>query len=75
MIYLQKNLLIDHKGFLKLIDFGFAKVWEGKTFTTVGIPEYIAPDILLNIGHGKPADWWVFGYKLDYLHFMKMLLF
>ena len=59
-----ENLLIDHKGFLKLIDFGFAKVCEGKTFTVCGIPEYLAPEILLNIGHGKEVDWWSFGCLL-----------
>ena len=59
-----ENLLFDHKGFLKLIDFGFAKVCEGRTFTVCGIPEYLAPEILLNIGHGKEADWWAFGCLL-----------
>ena len=59
-----ENLLIDHKGFLKLIDFGFAKVCEGKTFTVCGIPEYLAPEILLNMGYGKEVDWWSFGCLL-----------
>lgn len=56
-----ENLLIDYKGFLRLIDFGFAKVCENKTYTVCGIPEYLAPEILLNMGYGKEVDWWAFG--------------
>jgi serine/threonine protein kinase len=56
-----ENLLFDHKGFLKLIDFGFAKVCEGQTYTVCGLPEYLAPEILLNTGYGKEVDWWAFG--------------
>lgn len=56
-----ENLLLDHKGFLRLIDFGFAKICEGKTYTVCGTPEYMAPEIFLNKGHGKGVDWWAFG--------------
>jgi len=53
-----ENLLISSTGYLKLTDFGFAKVCKTKTFTLCGTPEYLAPEILLNKGHGKPVDWW-----------------
>ena len=56
-----ENLLIDSEGYLKLVDFGFAKVCVKRTYTLCGTPEYIAPEILLNKGHGKPVDWWTFG--------------
>ena len=59
-----ENILIDTKGYLKLTDFGFAKVVEGRTYTLCGTPEYLAPEILLNKGHGKPVDWWTFGVLL-----------
>ena len=26
--------------------------------------EYLAPEILLNKGHGKPVDWWTFAVLL-----------
>jgi serine/threonine protein kinase len=56
-----ENLLIGEDGFLKLTDFGFAKVVEGRTYTLCGTPEYLAPEILLNKGHGKAVDWWCLG--------------
>ena len=59
-----ENVLIDTKGYLKLTDFGFAKICEGRTYTLCGTPEYLAPEILLNKGHGKPVDWWTFGVLL-----------
>merc|ERR1711885_125809 len=48
-------------GYLKLTDFGFAKYCETRTYTLCGTPEYIAPEVLLNKGHGKPVDWWTLG--------------
>jgi len=59
-----ENILIDAKGYLKLTDFGFAKICQGRTYTLCGTPEYLAPEILLNKGHGKPVDWWTFGVLL-----------
>lgn len=56
-----ENLLISEDGYLKLTDFGFAKVVESRTFTLCGTPEYLAPEILLNQGHGKAVDWWTLG--------------
>ncbi|CAG9480821.1 cAMP-dependent protein kinase catalytic subunit, putative [Plasmodium vivax] len=56
-----ENLLLDKDGFIKMTDFGFAKVVDTRTYTLCGTPEYIAPEILLNIGHGKAADWWTLG--------------
>jgi len=59
-----ENILIAEDGYLKLTDFGFAKVVEGRTYTLCGTPEYLAPEILLNKGHGKPVDWWTLGILL-----------
>lgn len=60
-----ENLLIGNDGYLKLTDFGFAKVLnEGRTFTICGTPEYIAPEVILNQGHGKAVDWWTLGVLL-----------
>lgn len=59
-----ENLLIEESGYLKLTDFGFAKYCEGRTYTLCGTPEYLAPEMLLNKGHGKPVDWWTLGILL-----------
>ena len=60
------NLLIAEDGYLKLTDFGFAKVVQDgcRTYTLCGAPIYIAPEVLLNKGHGKPYDWWTCGCLL-----------
>ena len=56
-----ENLLLDAQGYLKLVDFGFAKVLIDRTWTLCGTPEYLAPEIVLNKGHGFAADWWCVG--------------
>jgi len=58
-----ENILMVGNGYSKLTDFGFAKIMEPgtRTYTLCGTPEYIAPEVLLNKGHGKPVDWWTLG--------------
>lgn len=60
--------MIADNGYLKLIDYGFAKVVKKRTYTICGTPEYIAPEILLNKGHSKPVDWWTFGILIYEMH-------
>ncbi|WWC64399.1 uncharacterized protein I303_107009 [Kwoniella dejecticola CBS 10117] len=56
-----ENLLLDRHGYLRIADFGFAKIIEDRTFTLCGTPEYLAPEIVLSQGHGKAVDWWALG--------------
>lgn len=56
-----ENLLLDEKGFLKVCDFGFAKVVTDRTYTLCGTPEYLAPELVQGRGHGKGVDWWALG--------------
>ncbi|CAH1262948.1 PRKX [Branchiostoma lanceolatum] len=56
-----EDILISKGGHVKLTDFGYAKVVLHRTYTICGSPEYMAPELLLNKGHGKPVDWWTFG--------------
>ena len=56
-----ENLLIDRDGHVKITDFGFAKEVPDRTFTLCGTPEYLAPEILQEVGHAFPVDWWALG--------------
>lgn len=58
-----KNVMIDARGYPKLVDFCFAKNMTNckKSYTLCGTPEYLAPEILLGRGHDASADWWAFG--------------
>jgi serine/threonine protein kinase len=56
-----ENLLLDSRGYLRLVDFGFAKIVDDRTWTLCGTPEYLAPEIIQSDGHGKAADWWACG--------------
>lgn len=59
-----ENILIDASGYLKLTDFGFAKIVNSHTYTLCGTPEYIAPEVLLNKGHAMSVDFWCLGILL-----------
>jgi len=58
-----ENLLLDANGYVKLVDFGFAKKLQvgRKTWTFCGTPEYVAPEVILNKGHDISADYWSLG--------------
>ncbi|XP_029705812.1 cGMP-dependent protein kinase 2 [Takifugu rubripes] len=58
-----ENLMLDVKGYVKLVDFGFAKemVRGEKTYSFVGTPEYMAPEIIKNQGHDFAVDFWSLG--------------
>ncbi|KAL6264763.1 hypothetical protein P5V15_004861 [Pogonomyrmex californicus] len=58
-----ENLLLDNQGYVKLVDFGFAKRLDNgrKTWTFCGTPEYVAPEVILNKGHDISADYWSLG--------------
>jgi cGMP-dependent protein kinase len=56
-----ENLLLDSSGYIKMIDFGFAKILTEKTWTLCGTPEYLAPEIIKNAGHSFEVDWWCSG--------------
>ncbi|ETO33317.1 hypothetical protein RFI_03789, partial [Reticulomyxa filosa] len=72
-----ENLVLDSDGYLKVTDFGFAKVCPDKlrffffiyydflykyiTYTLCGTPDYLCPEIVTGQGHGKGVDWWTLG--------------
>lgn len=59
-----ENIMIEKNGYLKICDFGFCKVLQGRTWTLCGTPEYLAPELILSKGYGCSVDWWSFGVLL-----------
>ena len=55
------NIMIDTNGYLKMIDFGTAKVLTDYTSTVIGTPHYIAPEILQGKGYSLSCDFWSVG--------------
>ena len=61
-----ENVLVDDRGYLKIIDYGLAKMLRDDQEATsfCGTPEYLAPEIIKGTGHGRGADWWSLGALL-----------
>ncbi|XP_020800882.1 cGMP-dependent protein kinase, isozyme 1 [Drosophila serrata] len=64
-----ENLMLDERGYVKIVDFGFAKQigTSAKTWTFCGTPEYVAPEIILNKGHDRAVDYWALGILIHEL--------
>ena len=63
------NVMIDVNGYLKMIDFGTAKILKDYTSTIIGTPHYIAPEILQGRGYSLSCDFWSLGicmYEIFY---------
>ena len=65
------NIMIDNKGYIKLIDFGTAKNLQKdeKTHTIIGTPNFIPPEVLLGKGYSFSCDYWSIGvvaYEMIY---------
>ena len=59
-----ENVRIDEDGYPKLIDFGTSKAISGRTYTIIGTPHYMAPEIILGQGYSYNADYWSLGIIL-----------
>merc|ERR1719203_2295637 len=62
-----ENIMLDSQGYLKLVEFGIAKkLEEGKaqTFSVIGTPHYMAPEVLNGRGYGLEVDIWSLGVVL-----------
>eukprot|EP01126_Amoeba_proteus_P059491 TRINITY_DN7771_c1_g2_i3.p1 TRINITY_DN7771_c1_g2~~TRINITY_DN7771_c1_g2_i3.p1 ORF type:complete len:332 (-),score=78.22 TRINITY_DN7771_c1_g2_i3:139-1134(-) len=55
------NLLINTAGIVKVADFGTAKEDVGKTFTVIGTPYWMAPEIIEVSGARTTSDIWSMG--------------
>jgi len=72
------NILIDKEGHIKLSDFGLCAKYEiikpsfplpknnkrARLYSTVGTPDYIAPEVFEEGGYTEVVDWWSLGVIL-----------
>jgi len=59
-----ENVLVDREGYIKITDFGLSKqnILDNHSANSFcGTPEYLAPEIVENLGHGRAVDWWSLG--------------
>ena len=58
-----ENILVDHRGYLKIIDYGLAKIISGDelAMSYCGTQEYLSPEMIEGKGHDKSVDWWALG--------------
>lgn len=60
--------MIDADGYIRLTDFGLSKmnVKNGKDAKSVcGTPEYLAPEVIFKMGHGKAVEYFNKFLSLD----------
>lgn len=51
-----ENIMVSDNGFIKLIDFGTAKIVPSRTYTLVGTPHYMAPEVIVGKGYNRNSD-------------------
>ena len=57
-----ENILICDDGYIKLADFGLAKLCgEEIANSFCGTPEYLSPEMIIGTGHDQTLDWWALG--------------
>ena len=52
-----ENIIIDSQGYPKMIDFGTSKITKERSYTVLGTPHYMAPEIILSKGYGHEVDY------------------
>ena len=58
------NIMIDEDGYLKFTDLTSCKLIDDRTYTLVGTPHYLAPEVFLSSGYDFAADFWSLGVCL-----------
>ena len=66
------NMMLDHHGYIKLMDFGIAKqlpAGSSRTYTLCGSPQYMSPELArlalgTGSGYSMSNDWWALGIVL-----------
>ena len=53
-----ENVMVNEKGYIKIIDFGTVKEIENRTSTVIGTSHYMAPEITKGEGYSFQVDIW-----------------
>ncbi|CAD8136321.1 unnamed protein product [Paramecium octaurelia] len=57
-----ENLVFDSDGFLRITDFGIARIWKPQnSHETSGTPGYMAPEVMCRQNHGVAVDYFALG--------------
>ncbi|ELP86520.1 hypothetical protein EIN_034610 [Entamoeba invadens IP1] len=59
-----ENIMVCEDGYIRLTDFGLSKTDvpdAAKTSTFCGTPEYLAPELVMNVPYTNSIDWWGLG--------------
>lgn len=57
-----ENLVFDERGFLRVTDFGIARIWNpDNSKETSGTPGYMAPEVMCRQNHGVAVDYFAVG--------------
>jgi len=59
-----ENTMVLTNGYIKLIDFGTAKVLKDKTNSIIGTPQYMAPEVIMGDYYSYEIDYWSIGVCL-----------
>jgi len=62
-----ESFLVDAKGYIKLTNLNKSKIIPKKgtkTYTIIGTPHYMAPEVITNTGYNNYSDIWSIGVIL-----------
>ena len=63
-----ETIIVTRDGVVQITDFRYAAENSGEyTYTICGDPEFLAPEIVENVGHSESVDWWAFGVMVYFL--------
>ena len=51
-----ENIIVCTNGYIKLIDFGTAKIIKDKTKSIIGTPQYMAPEVIMGDYYSYEID-------------------